>query len=586
MRAGLLLLALAAWVQAEERFELPRRVVVLVEATPAATRAGGYGYVTVELTNGGRRDAQVVTLDLDAGDIEFHVRRSVVLEPGAMARVVLPLPGCQWGASLDMSVRGDPQNSIAYLAVAGGASGPSVLSVSDRPGRFAGWPEALAGLTGSHTFGSQIARKTAQLPGRWQLLTGFDLIVIDGSSGDLTAARQEVLARYVSGGGHLLLVGIEALRDGALRELMIGESGRRGLGSWFAMAAVRPGAASDKKRELRAWLLDGGKGPMTMMRAYSGPRPDAMYQALPIPGIGDVPVRLFFLLILAFAIAVGPVNYFWLKRRRRLGLLLVTVPAAGFGVTLLILVYGLFSEGFGIKGSVRSITVLDQRTHEAVSAMTRTLYAGIGPSFLTPAPGTYLFSASLVNDTQGYRRREHPSTHRLDVDLDRGGRIDGSLLPSRLPTPIYTLYQGRARERLRFRRLDGGGLELLYAPEFAPSEGAGTVLLRDFDGAYFVNRRDGRMERIDHPPSEQYDALRRGFRMLPDSDPGAANRGTISRWCNRMLLSDDNGRTMARGSYVARMKAAPATDTLGLDVEFLADYHLVRGMLAAEDFVE
>ncbi|MEE8327937.1 MAG: hypothetical protein V3R32_03985, partial [Nitrosomonadaceae bacterium] len=49
-----------------------------------------------------------------------------------------------------------------------------------------------------------------------------------------------------------------------------------------------------------------------------------------IPGLGDVPLGLFFLILLVFAVCVGPVNYFYWRRRRRLAMLLLTVPVAGF----------------------------------------------------------------------------------------------------------------------------------------------------------------------------------------------------------------------------------------------------------------
>ncbi len=97
------------------------------------------------------------------------------------------------------------------------------------------------------------------------------------------------------------------------------------------------------------------------------------------PGIRGVPVYGFMVLITAFAVLIGPVNYFYLRRRRLLWLLLVTVPATALVTSVLLVGYSVAAHGFGIRSRIRSLTVLDQKSHRAVTVARLALFAGPAP---------------------------------------------------------------------------------------------------------------------------------------------------------------------------------------------------------------
>jgi hypothetical protein len=99
-----------------------------------------------------------------------------------------------------------------------------------------------------------------------------------------------------------------------------------------------------------------------------------------IPGVGLAPVTPFRILITLFVVLIGPVNYFALRRWKRLYLLLVTVPAGAALVTLGLFAYALLSDGLGVQARVRSFTQLDQTNGRAVSWSRQTYYAGLAPS--------------------------------------------------------------------------------------------------------------------------------------------------------------------------------------------------------------
>lgn len=100
----------------------------------------------------------------------------------------------------------------------------------------------------------------------------------------------------------------------------------------------------------------------------------------PIPGVGDVPVMAFLVLITLFTIIIGPVNYIYYMRKKRLAMLLVTVPVLAFGSSLLLLGYSTVANGVSVKSRVRSITVLDQAQKTSISLNRVAYFAGMAPS--------------------------------------------------------------------------------------------------------------------------------------------------------------------------------------------------------------
>jgi hypothetical protein len=336
-------------------------------------------------------------------------------------------------------------------------------------------------------------------------------------------------------------------------------------------------------------------------RRFSGSMPTPLWLPLAIPGLGEVPVKAFFFLILAFAIVVGPLNYLYCRRKRNVALLLVTIPLTGFLCTLVILLYGFFSEGFGVSGSVRSFSVLDQRDHRAATCTGQTLYAGLQPAVLTPQPSSFFCSSSFR--LEGVDRS---AAALFRVDLDDGYRVEGGALPSRTPMPYTSVSVGPARARLRFRRRPDGALDVLAAPEFSPVEGVGALLLRTFDGAYYLMDAAGALkpQRVDGDAEARL--LEGAARTLDDMPlaPGDIEDednpwGYSRRYQNRRAMegiargTEGLGRWLAwrlpelrKGSYLARTKQAPLEESLGLDIEYRAAEHLVLGLLAEEDILD
>ena len=98
-----------------------------------------------------------------------------------------------------------------------------------------------------------------------------------------------------------------------------------------------------------------------------------------IPSVRGVPVIAFLLLITLFTIVIGPLNYVWLWKRRRLYLLVLTIPAIALCTSLALFAYSAVAHGFSTKSRSRTVTFVDQQSKEAVSIARVALYAGLAP---------------------------------------------------------------------------------------------------------------------------------------------------------------------------------------------------------------
>ena len=75
-----------------------------------------------------------------------------------------------------------------------------------------------------------------------------------------------------------------------------------------------------------------------------------------------VPVRGLFVLVLLFAVGIGPANLWLLSRYKRRIWLWWNVPAISLLTCLVVFAYSLVSEGITGRGKTASMTLLDERS--------------------------------------------------------------------------------------------------------------------------------------------------------------------------------------------------------------------------------
>jgi hypothetical protein len=542
----------------------------------------GWGYARVEMHNDTPSPQRVHLRLQDFMGPGHGAHGTQALAPGERAVREVPISSDVDYAMLHVSVEGGETQSTSVHRT---PVSPSVLLVGPaaRRARLPPSPDPYEAETGD-------------LPSRWTLLSSFDVVVVDGGDAALDAARQETLLAWTEAGGRLLVDASDRLGPGPLRALREGaggaSEGRLGFGTWHLRE--EHGAAD-------------ARGPIVA---------PGLLRRLAVPGVTAVPARAFFFLILGFAVVTGPVAYLWLRRRRQLAWMLVSIPVVGFGCAAAILLYGLLSEGLGTRGAAWSVSILDQARGRVATAASRTLYAGRGPDLVRPDPGTVLVGAGAIGRLG---RRAFGSDDRgrapFRFDLDRGA-LEGSVVPSRTPTAFGSVSRLAARERLRFRRRPDGGYDVLADAAFAPVAEPGSILLRLADGQEYLGDGTGlALHPVAGPvtPEDRADAIRLAplsptgaFSRSDDDDrfvrhieyhsvasgavrsgretwvaPTLADAPTLAQW-----IRTATELPPGRAAYLARVRAAPFVDALGLDVDWKAQDHVVLGLLGPDDVVE
>jgi hypothetical protein len=234
--------------------------------------------------------------------------------------------------------------------------------------------------------------------------------------------------------------------------------------SYFAVRAHGLGTVT----AIRDGALDGASHAETIVaiqQSLLGPRmqsvsrlgnkpdePNAEFNKWLIPGVGVAPIGTFQLLISLLVLAIGPLNYWWLKRRGKLPLLLATVPTAAAAVTVLLVAYGLFGDGLGVRVRARSFTLLDQTAGESTTWARLSYFAGVNPS-----EGLTLERDTVVYPLHATGR----SVSRRWPDREFGWtksqqRLMTGWLPSRTTTQFLAINARASKRRLDIRPVDGG----------------------------------------------------------------------------------------------------------------------------------
>ena len=177
------------------------------------------------------------------------------------------------------------------------------------------------------------------------------------------------------------------------------------------------------------------------------------FNNLLIPDVGTAPVFEFQLLISLFVIGIGPVNYWLLKRRNLLPLLLVTVPVAALAATVLLFTYGFLADGIGVRVRTRSLTMLDQRAGEVASWARLSYFAGIAPSdgLRMPADTTIYPILPSRSERSSFGRRHVNQQRALEWNQpQRRQQLTRGWLASRTPAQYLAITARATKKHLQF----------------------------------------------------------------------------------------------------------------------------------------
>jgi hypothetical protein len=194
------------------------------------------------------------------------------------------------------------------------------------------------------------------------------------------------------------------------------------------------------------WLLASLGADRTNWAARHGTVPDQDNQNFNdflIADVGLPPIRTYQVLITLFVVGIGPLNYWILKRYRRLPLFLFTVPLAALLTSAALLVYALAADGLSSRLRARSLTHLDQRTGEAFRVARLSYYAGLAPAEGLKFPADVEVSPLELVSTAG------PSDARNRRLVWTGAQhLTRGWLGSRIPAQLVTLRAEKTRRQL------------------------------------------------------------------------------------------------------------------------------------------
>ncbi len=259
---------------------------------------------------------------------------------------------------------------------------------------------------GSQGFAQRDSIGITDLPTQWIDYSGIDLVICSRAQLQVLAEQYpdqwRAIGQWLRNGGNLVVCGVgknweqvaeleraiglvernakvggeerdpakrgwnlpaKALRKQELNETA-GESARPDLASigdapfisrpagLGMVAAIRGGGAFDGNDFNWVWLLNtfGPERWQWYQRwGLSLERENDDFWNFLIPGVGLAPVTQFQVFITLFMLAIGPVNYFVLRRLGKLNLLVVTVPAGALLVTLALIAVALLADGLGVR---------------------------------------------------------------------------------------------------------------------------------------------------------------------------------------------------------------------------------------------
>ena len=484
--------AVSALAAGEYRTVEVESLKITIDSEWAPRTAPGYLPVRFDITNLGEaraidivgRGMRVFMLSGRRGGVQggLEILQTIRLARGDRVRFTLPVPTLADHESLGFEIREDGR-TIERLHFSGydsrsPAADASALIVADPSSAFGtaagSWRRPMTsgartrvmiapgGVTSSGSVVSGVGSgvgahvsppldfvlEPARLPTNWLGYTSVRAVVIGTVEwGQLTEPQRTAVLTWTACGGDLIVV------DGDLRSLVPGARsapppdatarayflGRIHVPTFASLSAAGgltgSLAVADKARDPN-WSLPANRAADWGIIGARGFR-------LPIPGVTGVPARTYLLILLAFSFVIGPVNYWFLLRKRRQVLLVLTAPLISAVFILLLTGYVIAGEGFGVRGRAMTFTMLDQVRMQAASRASMSLYA----SGMTPSGGLrYPRDVAVFpigTDGEGSRVQH-------TLVLSELQRYSSGLIQARSPTNLEAIAFRPARERLSF----------------------------------------------------------------------------------------------------------------------------------------
>jgi hypothetical protein len=428
----------------------------------------GYNEWVFGLTNTSKESPHTVTLTLPArsyaigGDQIREITRTVEVKPSQTVRVSLlqPCLPALAGDGLAVAVDGRTQEEPIRLTFAPstrglvsspyGSGGPLLVLVSNRMkedllrGGLPAFPPP--GMPGGSAGTRQIIRSNVPVTAwgtDWLGYSRYDgILVTSGELRDMPAGVRDAVWRYVEAGGSLSVVGDADVPEGWKRRRSI-HGGLTVYQAGFGQYLTSTDPTFPQERGEGWSLLNASWGqtaaPWQKVRSVE----DANAAFKVVDDVG-IPVRGLFLLMLVFAVVIGPVNFTLLARKRRRMWLLWTVPTISLVTILAVFGYMLLLEGWSGHLRTEALTILDETSHRAATIGWMAFYTPV-----TPGDGLHFDYDTEVTPQIGsdmYRGRISGGPH--DIDWTSDQHLTRGWVSARIPAHFKLRKCAVRRERV------------------------------------------------------------------------------------------------------------------------------------------
>jgi hypothetical protein len=446
-------------------------VTVTVLPQPTAFGSGetyhGYMEYRVALSNLSPDADKRVRLTLPAsswgrgGDQIRSVSRTVVLAPGASTVVSLLQPPVMIrGDGLGVWVNGE-SNRISLSMIdhaepnAHSSNIGSALLVSQ--GTVASTRSSLQSrLDTSRSTATSVNQSevpVTQWSSNWLSYSRFDGVMITADEmKDAPIGVVEALRRFTMAGGTLIVTGSTWQPPDDWRPQA---APARGLSEWYCGFGVVVVGPDDKTLErLVGTIADHVNTSTQPWRANRSI--EEANNIFPVVDDLQIPKRGLLVLMIGFAVAIGPVNLWLLAKYKRRLWLLWTVPSFSLLTCLAVWVYATAAEGWSGHEKTAALTILDQENMTATTIGWAAFYAPITPggglrydlaTELTPQIGR--LSGGYYYSRSGGRSRS--------INLGDTQHLVSGWVIARVPSHYQVRKPAETvRQRLNFRSASSG----------------------------------------------------------------------------------------------------------------------------------
>jgi len=464
-----LLLACSAFAQSTRFGQID------ITAEPISSADTWHGYVEYRFVvrNTSKQQAHRVTLAIPdkgyaSGESIRRLSRTITIGPGQRAMVSLfqpplPISGSDVAVWVNGRRLGHVPRALGSHCIGGKAYGPSEVVVLlsrginrqdfDRQGATMLNPEdesdanepwrpgpSPGGGAGPQTppFLTTVNEREVEAWSRsWLGYSRFAGVIMTPAEWTRAGAEvQQAITRYVECGGVVVMLG-------AWNAPAAWHADRSADGSYahgFGRAIVIP-EPDFKKWNKNTWKRLAESFEKTIAPLRNRSNVQSANRRLPVVEELGVPVRGLFVLMILFAVVIGPVNFIVLGRRNRRIWTLWTVPALSIFTSVMVFAYAFVAEGFTVHYRTETFTLLDQRTQHATTFGWAGLYAPLTPSGgIRLSPDAELTPQVELDYSDAGRQRTVNWTHTQ--------HLDSGWIAARIPAH-FTIRQSHTPRRER-----------------------------------------------------------------------------------------------------------------------------------------